>query len=362
MAERKRLRREFEELQRRVERLKQVEQELNALDLPAEVFGWDVQSLRAKLKSPRRAEEVERELQKLKERAEEHQRAREREEMKTQIAATAPIMLPELPRYTIVQRIGIGGLADVYEARRDDGATVALKVPRLASFETLNAEEFLKEAELWMKLDHPHIVKPYEYGAKPYPWIAMELMEGGSLRAKVGRLPLHQSLKIGIGVAQALFYAHHHGVVHRDIKPENILFDRQNTPKITDWGLAKALLEESKTFSGFKGTLIYCAPEQVSSSEFGTVDWRTDIYQFGVLLWEMLTGQRPFARMEPGAIVVQILSGEIKPPSQATPGIPEELDGMVARAIARKKGDRYDDISVLQRGLEAVLAKVGEAR
>lgn len=256
----------------------------------------------------------------------------------------------ELPQYTIMEKLGSGGFADVFRAQRKDGLIVALKRPRLDPFKTFVPTDFLKEAELWSKLSHPNIVKVYEYAAKPYPWIAMELMPGGSLRGKIGTISMEDSLQITIRVAQALVYAHHLGVIHRDMKPENVLFDAENNAKITDWGLGKVMLDASRSIDGFKGTLAYSAPEQLSSSKFGSVDWRTDIYQLGAMLYEMLTGG-----LFLGGELGRILEEEPTPPSKVTSAIPKAIDEILLRAVAKKKETRYQDASYLEEELKRAL-------
>ncbi|RLC92924.1 MAG: hypothetical protein DRI40_09410 [Chloroflexi bacterium] len=356
--------REFEALQARIERLKQAEHELDALDAPPEVFGTEIESIRSKLRTPSKVEEVEQELTALKELVAKPAEAPDKDapvanasQAVDELQEVPPIgVLPELAGYDVLDRIGAGGFSDIHRARRQDGLVVALKIPRLSPFQTLVPSDFLREAELWSKLDHPYIVKVYEYGTKPYPWIAMEFMEGGSLRARIGTLSLKESLQIGVEMAQVLFYAHHHGIIHRDIKPENILFDMDKTSKLTDWGLGKMLLESSMTASGFKGTLAYSSPEQLSGSRFGGVDWRTDIYQLGTVLHEMLTGQKLFLGDEPGATIARILTEEPTAPSKVRPDIPQELDRIVIKAVARRKGERYQDVSALEEDLQTVLS------
>ncbi|MEM2507260.1 MAG: serine/threonine-protein kinase [Nitrososphaeria archaeon] len=154
--------------------------------------------------------------------------------------------------YRIIGKIGSGGFGEVFKCYDANNRVMALKFPKIKSLETVSADvfkKFLDEAKVWSKLKHPNIVEVFSYGVKPVPWIAMEFMEGGSLdeKLKYGPLKLTDALNIAIKVSDAIYFAHHHGVVHQDIKPKNILFDRQGNPKITDWGLSKVLLEESST-------------------------------------------------------------------------------------------------------------------
>ena len=154
---------------------------------------------------------------------------------------------------------------------------------------------------------------------------------------------------------EALHSAHHHGVIHRDIKPENVLFDNQDTPKLTDWGLGKVLLDASRSSAGFRGTLAYSAPEQLAGSRLGTVDWRTDIYQTGMLVYELLTGQLPFAGAEAGTAITRILNDSPLAPSQLSSQVPHELDNAVLRAIAKRKEDRFQSMDAFMDSLKEVL-------
>ncbi len=444
----KKMEKGLKQIEEKIERLKQAERELNDLNAPLEVFGSDIEPIRAKLRIPSRVDEVERELSQLKARVAEYKgrtkpelavdllektfqagvwkavdfsivnqgnahargisitfspevetrwvksitelNAGSRDTLRVSLKAKEEGDIPlaveisykdmdqreyrdsksfwlsvkakpaaeamfEIPGYTVMEKLGAGGFADVYKAERKDGLVVAIKVPRLTPGQTFEPTGFLKEAELWNKLSHPHIVKVYEYGARPYPWIAMENMDGGSLKSRLGRLRLEESLDIIIKLSQALFYASHLGVIHRDIKPENILFDHANTPKLTDWGLGKVLLEASRSVDGFKGTLAYSAPEQLSISKFGAVDWRTDIYQLGAVLYELITGEWIFAGVDAGATVTNILNEEARAPSELNPSIPKEVDAIALRMLTKRKEDRYQDVSLVIEHLETTL-------
>ena len=266
-------------------------------------------------------------------------------------------LLPQLENYTLERKIGSGGFADVYLGRSTEGLNVAVKIPRMSQYETIEAKDFMGEAELWSRLSKqklPYIVELYECGAVPCPWIAMEYMAGGSLRERMTGLQCKDCLDIAVKLMQALHSAHHHGVIHRDIKPENVLFDNQDTPKLTDWGLGKVLLDASVSSIGFKGTIAYSAPEQLAGSRFGTVDWRTDIYQMGMLVYEMLTGQLPFAGLEPGTIIPRILNEEPPRPSQVNSGVPAGVDAPVLQALAKSKEDRFQTMDAFMHGLREV--------
>jgi len=266
-----------------------------------------------------------------------------------------------VPGYRILGRIGSGGFSTVYLAERlSDGLRVALKVPRIELGETVGAqlaETFRREAETWSKLKHPNIVEVLDYDVKPIPYIAVEYMPGGSLRSRLepGKpLPLGEALNVAVSVGEALSYAHHLGVIHRDIKPENVLLAGDGTPKLTDFGLAKVLLQASMSSAGgFKGTLLYAAPEQVDPQTYGGPDWRTDIWQYGAMLYELLTGRPPFQAENPLQLVREITASEPPRPSQLNPQVPGWLDEIVMRCLEKRKEDRW-------RSIDVVLEKIRE--
>ncbi|MEM4408677.1 MAG: protein kinase, partial [Candidatus Caldarchaeum sp.] len=214
--------------------------------------------------------------------------------------------------YEFQELLGRGGQAEVWRARRiANGLLVALKIPIGARGQVITLgfdayQAFAQEIRHWQNLHHPHIVQMYESGNIPYPWISMELMEGGSLRSRLrlaagpslseqtpeGGLRLKDALLIAISIIDALAYAHDGGVYHRDIKPENILFTKDGIPKLSDWGIAVHF----HTFyggKGFQGTLPYSAPELLAGAK---ADRRTDLFSFGIVLYEMLTGRYPFTQ------------------------------------------------------------------
>ena len=264
--------------------------------------------------------------------------------------------------YELIELIGGGGFSLVYKARKlSDNSIVAIKIPNIALYETLTEDEtssFLHEAEIWSKLKHKNIVKVVEYGAKPIPYIVMEFCDQGNLRElmKKKELSLKDKLKIAYEVADALSFAHHMGVIHRDIKPENVLF-KNNTAKLTDFGIAKALLEaSSRTSAGiFKGTLAYAAPEQIDPTTYGQVDWRTDIWQYGIMLYELLTGKLPFEAETPAALINNILNKQPESPSKINPEIPLEIDEIILKCLAKRKEERIRSIDIIIEKLEKII-------
>ena len=182
-------------------------------------------------------------------------------------------------------------------ACREIRKTICNKISKKEqTFTEKEIEEFLEKAEIWKKLceEHENIVKIYEYGLKPLPYIVMEYCETNlrDVLKERGKLNVEETVKISMKIAEALDIAHHYGVIHRDIKPENILLYKGN-PKIGDWGIAKILLR-AKATAGYIGTSLYSAPEQLEPETFGEVDWRKDIWQLVCLIYEMVEGRPPF--------------------------------------------------------------------
>ena len=347
---------EFKELEVKIQKLKQVESELAELNTKG--FEVEVQSLKAKLKKPDIADEAAKELSSLKKKMGATDVKVAAGASTLAIGKSSIKMKPGgnvFEDYEILEEIGVGGFSSVHRARRkSDGHIVAIKEPNVPKGITVPGKLFMEEAHLWSQLDHPNIVQVVDYGPKPTPWIAMEYMEGRSLRTKIGRLTLKESLDIALGIGDALFYSHHRGIIHMDIKPENVLFDKENNPKLSDWGTGKLMLELSPVMDTETTTLEYSSPEQVRPDKYGGVGWWTDIYQCGVVLYEMVTGQLPFRGKSRLELATMIMDGEVIKPSEVTPELPVELDEIIALCLAKDKKKRYQDISMLKAALESV--------
>jgi serine/threonine-protein kinase len=249
-------------------------------------------------------------------------------------------------RYRIERELGRGGMATVYLAHdlRHD-RPVALKVlhPELAR--VLGPERFLREIRLSARLQHPHILVVHDSGdADGQFWFTMPYVEGETLRSRLLReqqLPVSDALRITREVADALHYAHQHGVIHRDIKPENILLSGPHA-LVADFGIARALAPESDqrlTESGFSlGTPQYMSPEQaLAERDLGP---RTDIYSLGCVLYEMLTGEPPYTGPTPQAVLAKRLSEPV-PHVRTGREVPPALERAVTRALARSPADRF---------------------
>jgi serine/threonine protein kinase len=251
--------------------------------------------------------------------------------------------------------IGQGGNADVFRTtvtREGRDIEVAVKQPRLQG--TLHAEtvqRFVEEADVWERLDdHDHVVGLYDWGTDPVPWIAMEYMDGGSLGAihSDGTLPLEQAVWVGLCVCRAIHYAHRHGIAHHDIKPTNVLFTEPQegwlVPKVSDWGLAQLMFEETGSIEGLSPH--YAAPEQFDAERFGSPDDRTDIYQVGTLVYELVTGRPPFDGTST-EVMQGFLSKEPVPPSDAA-DVPDVFDDILLPALQKQPADRYDSVLYLR--------------
>ena len=258
-----------------------------------------------------------------------------------------------IPKYTITHKIGSGGFATVYKAEDNKiGSIVAIKLPKFLD-ETLDDSiyrKFESEARIWKKLKHKNIVKIYGSDIEPIPHIIMELMEGGDLKHLLlkHKFSIPESMEVMLQISDGMAFAHRMASVHRDIKPENILFTLDGVPKITDWGIGKFMASEgvSKT-SGNKGTLKYSAPEQISKKKYGKIDWQTDVFQLGILFYELLTGENPFVDDDPAGIIGNILHEDVPPPSSINPDISPALDKLILKCLSKKKERRWVSADVL---------------
>ena len=267
--------------------------------------------------------------------------------------------LNEIAGYHLIKLIGTNG-SEVWLAEKN-GKQYAIKIPKMQVTKTMSREEieeFIGKAEAWEKLSekHENIVKVYEYGLKPFPYIVMEYCETNlrEILRERGKLSVEESLEIALKVAEALEYAHHYGVVHRDIKPENILF-QEGEPKIGDWGIAKILLKAT-TRTGYTGTPLYSAPEQLDPDTFGEVDWRTDIWQLGCLIYEMIIGKPPFQAEHPSQLIWKILNKEPEPMET----VPKWVKEVVLGCLRKRKEERWQSVSIISEMLrkEEVSSKV----
>ncbi len=268
-------------------------------------------------------------------------------------------------RYTLERELGRGGMATVYLATDlKHKRPVALKVLRPELAQTLGSERFQCEIELAARLQHPHILTVHDSGeTKGQLWFTMPFVEGESLRDRLIRqkqLPVEDAVQIAKEAAQALEYAHQHGVIHRDIKPENILLTTDGSTLVADFGIARALRggDERLTGAGVAlGTLAYMSPEQASGeSDLGAT---TDVYSLGCVLYEMLVGEPPFTGRTPQGILARRLSGEIPRVRVVRPQVPDAMEVVVTRALAPVPADRFASAAEFVRALTAAAVSSG---
>jgi serine/threonine-protein kinase len=260
--------------------------------------------------------------------------------------------------YRLLAKLGNGGMGTVYRARQiSRGRDVAVKVlfKNLAALPTF-LHRFLREARLMAQLDHPNILRCFEVGeARGFHYIAMELIDGASLevwRTRLGKLTVGDAVHVVLACARALQHAHDSGLVHRDTKPDNVLLTSGGTVKVADLGLAKVRDEEvslTQTGTG-AGTPMYMSPEQARNAKH--VDGRSDIYSLGCMLYVLLTGVAPFD----GNGILEIFrakeKGTFPPARQLRPRVPEGLDRIISKMIARNPDQRHQSCADLIQDLE----------
>ena len=265
-----------------------------------------------------------------------------------------------VPNYTITHKIGAGGFGTVYKAFHVSGKNVAIKLPKMLD-ETIDAsvlQKFQDEADIWRKLRHKNIVEFIDGNIVPCPYLAIELMEGGNLKQLVSKyqLSIGEAVYVMAQVLDGMGYAHLMATIHRDLKPENILFTKDGIPKISDWGIGKFMgsMSTDKTI-GMKGTMLYSAPEQISKAKFGQVDWTTDIFQLGIVFYEMITRQHPFFDEDPVGIIGKITGENPRPPSEINPMIPKELDNIIMTALEKEKEKRWRSADIMHHELKKLI-------
>jgi serine/threonine-protein kinase len=258
-------------------------------------------------------------------------------------------MIRQLGRYEVLGELGQGAMGVVYKAKDPlIDRVVAIKTINLSlAMEEKEEYEgrFYQEAKAAGRLNHPNIVTIYDVGKSgDIAYIAMEFLEGRELRDILNEgtlLPVDQVLSIVAQVALGLAYAHEHDIVHRDVKPSNIMVIRDGHAKITDFGIARMASASVRTQTGMVlGSPKYMSPEQVMGK---TIDQRSDVFSLGVMLYEMLTGQAPFNGENVNAIMYQTLNAVPAPPNSLNPNIPEMVNFIVAKALAKAVEDRYQN-------------------
>ncbi|MFJ6573921.1 protein kinase [Streptomyces sp. NPDC091292] len=254
-------------------------------------------------------------------------------------------------RYRLTRRLGRGGMAEVFAAEDVRlGRTVAVKLLRSDLAEDpVSKARFTREAQSVAGLNHHAVVAVYDSGEdivghQTVPYIVMEIVEGRTIRDLLINAEApgpEQALIIVAGVLEALAYSHQHGIVHRDIKPANVIITHTGAVKVMDFGIARALhgAQSTMTQTGMvMGTPQYLSPEQALGK---TVDHRSDLYATGCMLYELLALRPPFTGETPLSVVYQHVQDIPVPPSEASDGVPPELDGLVMRSLAKDPDDRF---------------------
>jgi serine/threonine protein kinase len=277
--------------------------------------------------------------------------------------------------YQLLERVAVGGMAEVFKAKRSgvEGFEKVVAVKRILPHLSDNKEfvdMFVDEAKMVASLSHPNIVQIFDLGRidRSY-YIAMEYVHGRDLRTilrrareKGLRLPMDLALRIGRAVAGALDYAHRRRdergrpieIVHRDVSPQNILLSFEGDVKLADFGIAKAATKASGTDRGaLRGKLLYMSPEQAWGR---AIDQRSDLFSLGIVLYEMVTDERPFqpAGTDMGTLEL-VRECHIRPPREVSPRVTEDVDRVIVKALSRKPEDRFQTAAEMDRALERVL-------
>jgi hypothetical protein len=277
-----------------------------------------------------------------------------------------------IARYTVIRRLARGGMAEVYLAREEGPVgverLVALKVilPHMAD-EARFLSMFKTEARVAATLDHPNIAQVREAGeVRGEPYLAMEYVHGRTVQSLLRgcserriAIPLGCALALVIGACAGLHYAHERrdlsgrplGIVHRDVSPSNLMLRYDGSIKLVDFGIAKAASQTSATATGFfKGKTGYMSPEQCADEP---LDRRSDVFNLGILLYELTTTRRAFFGDNPVAVINKIANGRFTKPSRVVQGYPPELEAIVLRAMAPDAEERFDSAEAMQLELEA---------
>jgi serine/threonine protein kinase len=260
--------------------------------------------------------------------------------------------------YNLTEELGMGGMATVYKAYQPRlERSVAMKVldPAFITDDSDVLARFRREAKAIAALRHPNILTVYDYGEEEgLAYIVMEYVEGGTLKDRLEGEPFEPQRAVGlsIGVGRALAFGHDQGIIHRDVKPANILLPREDWPLLADFGLVK--LQQARralTQAGMiLGTPDYTSPEQALGE---AADHRADIYALGVVLYEMITGRLPFEANKAFDVLLMHINEAPPKPREIVPNIPEIVEDIILKALAKSPAERYPDMQDMVTNLEA---------
>jgi serine/threonine protein kinase len=259
-------------------------------------------------------------------------------------------------RYEILASAGDGSMGNVYKARdRETGETVALKLlkPEIASDQVM-MDRFKNELLFARKITHKNVCRVYEFnrlGGVAYT--SMEFVEGESLRSvlnRFGGLPQRKATDLALQICSGLKEAHAQGIVHRDLKPENVMIDAQGNVKIMDFGIARSMEAGTRLTGSMVGTPAYMAPEQVAGKP---VDYRTDIYSLGLMLYEMVTGAPAFRADNPVAVALKQMREEPVPPREVEPNVPDFAERVILKCLEKEPERRFQSVADLESALRS---------
>src|SRR5689334_674025 len=261
-----------------------------------------------------------------------------------------------ISHYKILEKLGEGGMGVVYKAedtKLDRAVALKFLPPHLISSEQDRAR-FVQEAKSASSLNHPNVATIYEIDTVDgQMFIAMEFVDGATLREKLATVSLKQAIDVGIQLADGLAAAHEKGIVHRDIKPENIMIRKAGICQIMDFGLAKLRGKKSQVNrrtreGGTSGPAGYMSPGQVQGLE---VDHRSDIFSLGVVLYELFTGELPFKGVHETALLYEIVNVDAVPMAAVKPEIDPSLDAIVLECLVKEPGERYQSVAEVAKEL-----------
>jgi hypothetical protein len=295
--------------------------------------------------------------------AERSDRAPSNERPTGSLPTTPPIPDPESPRlaflggrYDILGEAGHGSMGNVYKARdRETGEIVALKLlkPEIASDQTM-IERFKNELLFARKITHKNVCRMYDFNRiDRIAYTSMEFVAGESLRSvlnRFGGLPVRKAVGVALQICSGLKEAHAQGIVHRDLKPENVMIDAQGNVKIMDFGIARSMEAATRLTGSMVGTPAYMAPEQVAGKP---VDYRTDIYSLGLMLYEMFTGTQAFQADTPVVAALKQLRETPPPPHDIDPTIPVAIERAILKCLEKDPAKRFQSIADLEKVLAA---------